>query len=81
MTTLAWVPLLEPVHLGRAWWLLIVPLCFGIAIVYRSLRATTMDGFLGGVVRLSVNILAVMALLALLVWTVVYLAVPMLPVE
>ena len=49
MMGLAWIPFLEPVHLGRLWWLLIVPLCFGIAIVYRAVKAPSMERFLPGV--------------------------------
>ncbi len=79
MMGLAWIPFLEPVHLGRLWWLLIVPLCFGIAIVYRAVKAPSMERFLPGVLRLTANILGVMALLAALVFVVVYGALPLLP--
>ena len=48
MTGLAWIPFLEPVHLGRVWWLLIVPLCFGISLVYRAVKAPSMERFLLG---------------------------------
>lgn len=81
MTLFAWIPLLEPVHLGRAWWLLIVPLCLGIAVVYRAVKAESMSGFAIGVLRLTGNILGVMALLAAVVHLVVYLGVPLLPAE
>ncbi|MEY4533757.1 MAG: hypothetical protein ACO3DS_00080 [Phycisphaerales bacterium] len=81
MNLVAWIPFLEPVHLGRAWWLLIVPLCFGIAIIYRAVKAPTMDRFLPGVLRLTANILGVMALLAALVFVVVYAALPLLPAD
>lgn len=79
MMLFAWIPLLEPVHLGRAWWLLIAPLCLGIAIVYRAVKAPTMDHFLAGVIKLTANILGVMALLGVLVFVVVYGALPLLP--
>jgi multisubunit Na+/H+ antiporter MnhF subunit len=81
VSVLAWIPFLEPVHLGRAWWLLIVPLCLGIAIVYRVVKAPTMERFPLGVLRLTANILGVMALLAALVFIVVYVALPLLPAE
>ena len=39
---LAWIPFLEPMNaLQGLWYLLLVPMSFGIAMVYRSLREQT----------------------------------------
>ena len=39
---LAWIPFLEPMNaLQGLWYLLLVPMSFGIAVVYRSLREQT----------------------------------------
>ena len=36
---LAWVPFLEPMNAMQSWWyLLLLPLVFGISVVYRALR-------------------------------------------
>ena len=37
--TLAWTPFLEPMNaLQPAWYLLLLPLVFGIAVIYRAIR-------------------------------------------
>jgi hypothetical protein len=37
--TLAWIPFLEPMNaMQSVWYLCLVPMAFGIAVVYRSLR-------------------------------------------
>ncbi|MBC8201367.1 MAG: hypothetical protein H8E86_04905 [Planctomycetes bacterium] len=36
---IAWTPFLEPMNAMQSWWyLLLVPLVFGIAVIYRALR-------------------------------------------
>ena len=36
---LAWIPFLEPMNAMQSWWyLLLLPLVFGIAVIYRALR-------------------------------------------
>jgi hypothetical protein len=36
---LAWVPFLEPMNAMQSWWyVLLIPLVFGIAVIYRALR-------------------------------------------
>jgi hypothetical protein len=39
---IAWTPFLEPMNAMQSWWyLLLVPLVFGIAVIYRALREQT----------------------------------------
>jgi hypothetical protein len=36
---IAWIPFLEPMNAMQSlWYLLLIPMAFGIAVVYRSLR-------------------------------------------
>lgn len=75
----AWIPFLQPMTaLGNAWWLLMVPLVFGVSIVHRAVQDPTMDGYWGRVVRLSVKANAMLGLLALAIYLFVYFVIPLL---
>ncbi len=79
---LAWVPFLDPIGFFHEWWyLLIAPLSFGIAVIYRALKAPTLDGYWRSVVAMTVQIVIVMAGLAagLVFW--VQVVMPALPVR
>jgi hypothetical protein len=41
-TVLAYRPFLEPLPVWNVWFLLIVPLCVGIAVVWKSIKCRTM---------------------------------------
>lgn len=75
----AWVPFLQPITaLGNAWWLLMVPLVFGVAVVHRAVQDQSMDGFWGRVIRLTVKANAVLGSLALAIYLFVYFIIPLL---
>lgn len=76
---IAWVPFLQPITaLGNAWWLLMVPLVFGVAVVHRAVQDQSMDGFWGRVIRLTVKANAVLGSLALAIYLFVYFIIPLL---
>lgn len=75
----AWVPFLQPITaLGNAWWLLMVPLVFGVAVVHRAVQDQSMDGYWGRVIRLTVKANAVLGSLALAIYLFVYFIIPLL---
>ncbi len=79
---LAYVPFLDPLHfLQEVWYLLLVPLAFGISTIYRAIRVRTFDRFWQGVGIMTVQIVVAMAALAVAVVVLVQLAIPMLPVD
>lgn len=79
MNALAWIPFLQPMTgLGNWWWVLMVPLVFGVAMVHRAVQDATTDGYWGRVVHLTVKANLVLGGLALTVYLFVYLAIPLL---
>lgn len=76
---LAWLPFLQPMTaLGNAWWLLMLPLVFGVAVVHRAVQDPNMDGYWARVLRLTVKANAVLGSLALAVYLFVYFVIPLL---
>ncbi len=79
---LAYVPFLEPIRaLQEAWYLLLVPLSFGIAVIYRALKLPTLDHYWRAVGTMTLQILLWMAALAAGLVVVVQGFLPRLPVE
>lgn len=56
--TLAYRPFLDPLPLtGPAWWLLLIPLAVGIAVVYKAVRVYDMRHYTRNVFMLSAQII------------------------
>jgi hypothetical protein len=54
---LAWIPFLEPMNAMQSWWyLLLLPLVFGISVVYRALREENYAKYWLSVVIMTVQI-------------------------
>lgn len=86
MTTLAamlaWIPVIEPMPGVERWWmLLVVPLSFGIALVYKALRMPKLDHIWRASGVMTVQILLGLFGLALLFLVLVQVVVPMLPAD
>lgn len=78
---IAWIPFLEPIRgIGNAWWLLSVPLIFGISVAYKAIRAQSIERFWAQVAWFSARIIAVMAALTLGLLVLVRIVLPALPV-
>lgn len=78
---IAWIPFLEPVSgLGGAWWLLSIPLIFGISTSYKAIRAGQLDRFWLQVSWFSARVLLIMVALALALFVLVRIVLPSLPV-
>jgi|GEM_PF-575314 len=78
---LGWIPLLEPAGaLGTIWWLLMIPLVFGISIAYRATHEESLDRFWFRVVAFTVKSTLAMGSLAVLLYLFVYWIIPILRV-
>jgi len=79
---LAYLPLLEPLPgIERIWMLLLLPLAFGISMVYKAMRVTNLDRYWRSVGVMTVQIVLAMTGLAVLLTLLVQVVVPMLPAE
>jgi hypothetical protein len=74
---LAYIPFLDPVDWVHDWWyLLILPMCFGIATIHKALRMDDLRRFWREVASLTVVILLYMIGLAAALVLIVQLAIP-----
>ncbi len=74
--TLAWRPFLDPLDLHRQWFLLLVPLAFGIALTYRAVRVNTFERYWLKTVILTIQIVLAMILLGTAAYVFIQFAVP-----
>ena len=77
MITLAYTPFIDALPLHEAWFLLIVPMTIFLAIGYKAVRCSNMKHYTKEVVIFIVQILGVMALLAIGFTIFVNVLVPM----
>lgn len=71
--TLAWRLFLDPLDLHRVWWLLLLPLAFVIALVYKTLKLRTLDKLWPQTIRLTAIIVIFMIGIAAVLWVVIEL--------
>lgn len=83
MTTfLAYIPFLHPINLFHEWWyLLIVPLSFGISVIYKAVRMPTLEGFWRQVIIMTAQIVLAMIGLAIALVILVVALIPLMPAE
>lgn len=82
MHLVAYIPFLDPMHaLQDVWYLLLVPLAFGISIIYRAIRMPNLDHFWRGVTIMTTQIVAAMVALGVVLVVLVQVVIPILPVD
>jgi len=82
MLLLSYIPFLHPISAFQTWWyLLIVPLAFGIAVIYKALRVGDLRDYWRQVAVMTSQIILAMIALAVGLIVLVQVIVPMLPVE
>lgn len=74
----SWRPFLDPIDLHGLWFLLLIPLALGIAVVYRAVRVADFHNYWGRVAALTVQIVVSMVLLGIASYLFIQVAVPML---
>lgn len=60
----AWRPFLDPMDLHDVWALMLAPLAFGIAVVYKAVRLKTLDRYWPSVGVMTLQIVGGMVALA-----------------
>ena len=77
--SLGWIPFLEPMNAVQAvWYLLIIPMAFGISIVYRAMREETYLTYWRSVVVMSGQIILGIVAIAIFLGLFVQLIIPLL---
>lgn len=80
MQTFAYIPFLTPINFFFDWWyLLLVPLCFGIAVIYKAMRMPNLTGFWREVIVMTLLIIAGVIALGALLGLFVLVILPLLP--
>lgn len=81
-TLLAYIPFVTPINLFLSWWyLLLIPLSFGIAVIYKAMRVYDLNTYWRQVSVMTAQIILAMIGLALCLVVLVQVIVPMLPVR
>ena len=79
MNTLGWIPFLEPMNLFHQWWyLLLLPLAFGLAVTYKAIRVPTLKFYWWQVALMTAQIVCGVVALGVLVALFVQFAIPFL---
>jgi hypothetical protein len=79
---LAYIPFITPIGLFHTWWyLLAIPLSFGIAMIYKALRLPRLDRYWRQVVMMTIQIVLAMIGLTLALILFVQVVIPRLPAE
>ncbi len=82
MELLAYIPFVDPIHALQDWWyLLLIPLAFGIAVIYKALRSSQLERYWQHVLVMTGQIVAAMIALALMLVVLVQVLVPLIPVD
>ena len=81
-TLLGWTPFINPINAFHQWWyLLMIPLAFGIAIIYKAVRMPDLQRFWRESLAMTAQIVLAMLGLAIVIMLLVQVAIPLLPVE
>ena len=76
---IGWIPFLQPAgSLGTLWWLLMIPLIFGISIAYRATHDASIEQFWWRVFLFVMKSTLAMGSLALVMYLFVYWIIPIL---
>lgn len=77
---LAYIPFVHPINLFHEWWyLLIIPLSFGISVVYKAVRMESLEGYWGQVALMTAQIVLAMIALAVCLVLLVVVLIPHIP--
>jgi hypothetical protein len=79
---LAWIPFVEPLNaLQDIWYLLLLPLSFGLAMIYKAMRVPDLSRYWREVALMTVQIMLGMIGLAIALVILVQLLIPAIPAE
>lgn len=69
-------PFLDPIELHGHWYLLLIPLAFGVAMAYKAVRVKTMDHYWRNVFLMTAQVVVGLLLLAIASYFLVELFAP-----
>jgi len=76
---MAWIPFMQPMNaLQSTWYLLLIPMAFGIAVIYRALREESYATYWRSVVIMTGQIVFGIAAIALALGMFVQFVIPLL---
>ena len=79
---IAYVPFLDPINAFHEWWfVLLIPLSFGISVVYRALKLPSLEHYWRAVMTMTAQIVLVMVALGIALVIVVVQIIPRLPID
>jgi hypothetical protein len=79
---LAYIPFVHPLTVFHEWWyLLLVPLSFGISVVYKAIRLNSLQHFWRQVAAMTVQIVLAMIGLAIALVILIVMVIPRLPAD
>lgn len=79
---LGYIPFLQPLNVVHDWWyLLILPLAFGLSMVYKALRVPDFQNYWRQVVMMTLQIILGLAALAIALFVLVQVVIPALPAD
>ncbi len=77
-----YIPFLHPINpLQELWYLLVLPLSFGISVIYKAMRMPSLEGFWRQVTSMTSQIILYMIALAIVLVILVQVVIPRLPAE
>ena len=79
---IAYVPFLDPINAFHEWWfVLLIPLSFGISVIYRALKLPSLEHYWRAVMTMTAQIVLVMVALGIALVIVVVQIIPRLPID
>lgn len=80
--SVAYIPFLDPLQGAHVWWyLLLIPLAFGVSVIYRAIRLANLERYWRSVWMMTAQIVLAMVALAIALTVLVHVVIPWLPVE
>ncbi|MBC8523069.1 hypothetical protein H8D29_03995 [PVC group bacterium] len=74
---LGWIPFLEPMNALQPWWyLLLVPMAFGISVIYKALHEDNLLKYWRSVTVMAIQIVLGISLLAMAIGLFIQLVIP-----
>ena len=81
-TTLAWAPFLQPAPgVQHWWWLLVIPMALGVSMAYKAIRVPDIAAWPKAVAKMSLQIVAAVVGIAVGLYLLVVVLLPLLPAE
>jgi hypothetical protein len=78
----SYIPFLHPLNIFHEWWyLLLVPLAFGISVIYKAIRLHSLEHYWRQVTIMTLQIVFAMIGLAICLVILVQVVIPRLSVE